>query len=142
LNKRVKIKTINYQIRLCCSAATGHRGRQRELKCCRLSNRKRSRKKHAVLAAKQKAVASGAGGVDLESSGEFSSVEKMLATTDANRFTTYLQSGELGGKRGEGGDTQHAARGRGRGPHRLSPRGQTQSERPAARRKRAEPERR
>lgn len=49
---------------------------------------------------KEKAVA-----IDLESSGEFASVEKMLATTDANKFSTYLQSGaaELGGRRGEGG---------------------------------------
>ncbi|XP_066435394.1 ras-responsive element-binding protein 1 isoform X2 [Eleutherodactylus coqui] len=33
-------------------------------------------------------------GVDLESSGEFASVEKMLATTDANKFSPYLQSTE------------------------------------------------
>ncbi|KAL4623444.1 ras-responsive element-binding protein 1 [Arapaima gigas] len=32
-----------------------------------------------------------AGGIDLESSGEFASVEKMLATTDANKFSPYLQ---------------------------------------------------
>lgn len=32
------------------------------------------------------------GGVDLESSGEFASIEKMLATTDANKFSTFLQS--------------------------------------------------
>lgn len=60
-------------------------------------------------------VNSGAGaGIDLESSGEFASVEKMLATTDANKFSTYLQTGaaDLGGKRGKerrrrrrGGDT-------------------------------------
>ncbi|XP_073487108.1 ras-responsive element-binding protein 1 isoform X2 [Aquarana catesbeiana] len=31
-------------------------------------------------------------GVDLESSGEFASVEKMLATTDTNKFSPYLQS--------------------------------------------------
>ncbi|KAJ8272869.1 hypothetical protein GJAV_G00094380 [Gymnothorax javanicus] len=30
-------------------------------------------------------------GIDLESSGEFASVEKMLATTDANKFSPYLQ---------------------------------------------------
>ncbi|KAJ8277019.1 hypothetical protein GJAV_G00070530 [Gymnothorax javanicus] len=35
--------------------------------------------------------ASANGGVDLESSGEFASVEKMLATTDANKFSPYLQ---------------------------------------------------
>jgi len=42
-------------------------------------------------------------GIDLESSGEFASVEKMLATTDANKFSTYLQTGaaELSGKRGK-----------------------------------------
>lgn len=46
-------------------------------------------------------------GLDLESSGEFASVEKMLATTDANKFSPYLQTSaaELGGPRGgsEGG---------------------------------------
>ncbi|XP_042320588.1 ras-responsive element-binding protein 1 isoform X2 [Sceloporus undulatus] len=31
-------------------------------------------------------------GVDLESSGEFASIEKMLATTDTNKFSTFLQS--------------------------------------------------
>lgn len=42
------------------------------------------------------------GGIDLESSGEFASVEKMLATTDTNKFSTYLQTGaaDMGGKRG------------------------------------------
>ncbi len=42
------------------------------------------------------------GSIDLESSGEFASVEKMLATTDANKFSTYLQTGaaDLGGKQG------------------------------------------
>lgn len=41
-------------------------------------------------------------GIDLESSGEFASVEKMLATTDANKFSNYLQPGaaDLGAKRG------------------------------------------
>ncbi|XP_047205242.1 ras-responsive element-binding protein 1 isoform X4 [Girardinichthys multiradiatus] len=54
------------------------------------SSRRRSRKKPAALAAKEKV----AGGViDLESSGEFASVEKMLATTDTNKFSTYLQTG-------------------------------------------------
>ncbi|KAM7369546.1 hypothetical protein PAMP_010863 [Pampus punctatissimus] len=39
--------------------------------------------------------------IDLESSGEFASVEKMLATTDTNKFSTYLQTGaaDLGAKR-------------------------------------------
>lgn len=42
-------------------------------------------------------------GIDLESSGEFASVEKMLATTDTNKFSTYLQTGaaDLAAKRGE-----------------------------------------
>lgn len=74
-----------------------------------LSNRKRSRKKTAALAVKEKAVVSGGGGggIDLESSGEFASVEKMLATTDANKFSTYLQTGaaDLGAKRGRRRDT-------------------------------------
>ena len=61
-------------------------------------NRKRSRKKGGILAAKEKAV-----GIDLESSGEFASVEKMLATTDANKFSPFLQGGaaELEAKGGE-----------------------------------------
>ncbi|XP_056219926.1 ras-responsive element-binding protein 1 isoform X2 [Seriola aureovittata] len=67
------------------------------------TSRKRSRKKTAALAVKEKTtvVSSGGGGIDLESSGEFASVEKMLATTDANKFSTYLQTGaaDLGGKR-------------------------------------------
>ncbi|KAG8442424.1 hypothetical protein GDO86_011273 [Hymenochirus boettgeri] len=33
-------------------------------------------------------------GLDLESSGEFASIEKMLATTDANKFSPYLQTSE------------------------------------------------
>ncbi|XP_019125612.1 ras-responsive element-binding protein 1 isoform X2 [Larimichthys crocea] len=65
------------------------------------SSRKRSRKKPAALAVKEKASVSSGAGIDLESSGEFASVEKMLATTDANKFSTYLQTGaaDLGGKR-------------------------------------------
>ncbi|XP_026062358.1 ras-responsive element-binding protein 1-like isoform X1 [Carassius auratus] len=34
-------------------------------------------------------------GVDLESSGEFPSVEKMLATTDSNKFSPYLQPSQM-----------------------------------------------
>lgn len=58
--------------------------------------RKRSRKKPPSLALKDKTV------LDLESSGEFASVEKMLATTDPNKFSPFLQTGaaELGAKRG------------------------------------------
>lgn len=68
-----------------------------------LPDRKRSRKKPAALAVKEKASVSSGAGIDLESSGEFASVEKMLATTDANKFSTYLQTGaaDLGGKRGK-----------------------------------------
>uniref|UniRef100_A0A673Y637 C2H2-type domain-containing protein n=1 Tax=Salmo trutta TaxID=8032 RepID=A0A673Y637_SALTR len=73
------------------------------------SFRKRTRKK-PVSQAKTMAPASVSmleqntgSGLDLESSGEFASVEKMLATTDANKFSTYLQTGaaELG-RRDEG----------------------------------------
>ncbi|XP_034041462.1 ras-responsive element-binding protein 1 isoform X2 [Thalassophryne amazonica] len=71
------------------------------------SSRKRSKKK--LTAAKEKAAGSGThgGSIDLESSGEFASVEKMLATTDTNKFSNYLQTGagDLGAKRdgGKGG---------------------------------------
>ncbi|XP_068413748.1 ras-responsive element-binding protein 1 isoform X2 [Eschrichtius robustus] len=34
------------------------------------------------------------GGADLDSSGEFASIEKMLATTDTNKFSPFLQSAE------------------------------------------------
>ncbi|XP_074549207.1 ras-responsive element-binding protein 1 isoform X2 [Halichoeres trimaculatus] len=54
------------------------------------ANRKRTRKRPVALALKEKASGSS---IDLESSGEFASVEKMLATTDANKFSTYLQTG-------------------------------------------------
>ncbi|XP_029800854.1 ras-responsive element-binding protein 1 isoform X2 [Suricata suricatta] len=37
---------------------------------------------------------SGSGGVDLDSSGEFASIEKMLATTDTNKFSPFLQTAE------------------------------------------------
>ncbi|XP_066480451.1 ras-responsive element-binding protein 1 isoform X2 [Tiliqua scincoides] len=49
--------------------------------------KKRGRKKGGP---KSKPKASGS--VDLESSGEFASIEKMLATTDTNKFSTFLQS--------------------------------------------------
>ncbi|XP_034981391.2 ras-responsive element-binding protein 1 isoform X1 [Zootoca vivipara] len=52
------------------------------------SVKKRGRKKGA----KNKLKASSS--VDLESSGEFASIEKMLATTDTNKFSTFLQSTE------------------------------------------------
>ncbi|XP_060044725.1 ras-responsive element-binding protein 1 isoform X2 [Erinaceus europaeus] len=36
----------------------------------------------------------GSDGVDLDSSGEFASIEKMLATTDTNKFSPFLQTAE------------------------------------------------
>ncbi|XP_023368047.1 ras-responsive element-binding protein 1 [Otolemur garnettii] len=38
------------------------------------------------------------GGVDLDSSGEFASIEKMLATTDTNKFSPFLQTPASGQK--------------------------------------------
>ncbi|XP_037700017.1 ras-responsive element-binding protein 1 isoform X2 [Choloepus didactylus] len=52
-------------------------------------SRKRGRKK----AARSRPRTDG-GGVDLDSSGEFASVEKMLATTDTNKFSPFLQTAE------------------------------------------------
>uniref|UniRef100_A0A4W5K417 Ras-responsive element-binding protein 1 n=1 Tax=Hucho hucho TaxID=62062 RepID=A0A4W5K417_9TELE len=73
------------------------------------SSRKRTRKKPASQA-KTMAPArvptpeqNTDSGMDLESSGEFASVEKMLATTDANKFSTYLRTGAVElGRRDEG----------------------------------------
>uniref|UniRef100_A0A3B3CY20 Ras responsive element binding protein 1a n=1 Tax=Oryzias melastigma TaxID=30732 RepID=A0A3B3CY20_ORYME len=48
----------------------------------------RSKKKPASVGGKEKP-----GAIDLESSGEFASVEKMLATTDANKFSPFLKTG-------------------------------------------------
>ncbi|XP_077365587.1 ras-responsive element-binding protein 1 isoform X2 [Festucalex cinctus] len=58
----------------------------------RKRNRKRTGKEASVL------------DVDLESSGELASVEKMLANTDANKFTNFLQTGanHLAPKTGDG----------------------------------------
>ncbi|KAM4605974.1 ras-responsive element-binding protein 1 [Polymixia lowei] len=69
-------------------------------------SRKRSRKKNAAMVTKDKITAnSGQGtGIDLESSGEFASVEKMLATTDANKFSTYLQTGDITDSERGGGE--------------------------------------
>uniref|UniRef100_A0A7N4P185 Ras responsive element binding protein 1 n=1 Tax=Sarcophilus harrisii TaxID=9305 RepID=A0A7N4P185_SARHA len=52
-------------------------------------SKKRGRKKGAKNRPK-----TSSGSVDLESSGEFASIEKMLATTDANKFSPFLQSAE------------------------------------------------
>ncbi|XP_027005181.2 ras-responsive element-binding protein 1 isoform X5 [Tachysurus fulvidraco] len=43
--------------------------------------------------------------VDLESSGEFASVEKMLATSNANKFSTYLKTNIMELERKEGGQS-------------------------------------
>ncbi|KAM9553669.1 ras-responsive element-binding protein 1-like isoform 1-T1 [Salvelinus alpinus] len=77
------------------------------------SSRKRTRKKPASQA---KTIAPARvptpeqntdSGMDLESSGEFASVEKMLATTDANKFSTYLRTGAVElGRRDEGRQSQ------------------------------------
>lgn len=104
-------------------------------------NRKRSRKKAAVPTVKEKAV-----GIDLESSGEFASVEKMLATTDANKFSPFLQSGaaELEAKGGGSERTMAENRGTDDAP-RLNPNPpceQMPTEQEEERRRREEPRRR
>ncbi|NXI46779.1 RREB1 protein, partial [Galbula dea] len=52
-------------------------------------------------------------GVDLESSGEFASIEKMLATTDTNKFSPFLQSTdnfkEEGGRNGASEEEKETA---------------------------------
>ncbi|XP_051655019.1 ras-responsive element-binding protein 1 isoform X1 [Manacus candei] len=52
--------------------------------------------------------------VDLESSGEFASIEKMLATTDANKFSPFLQSTdnfkEESGRNGTSEDEKETAK--------------------------------
>ncbi|XP_062952674.1 ras-responsive element-binding protein 1 isoform X2 [Cynocephalus volans] len=53
------------------------------------SSKKRGRKK--VMRSRSHASSSG---VDLDSSGEFASIEKMLATTDTNKFSPFLQTAE------------------------------------------------
>ncbi|XP_054554205.1 ras-responsive element-binding protein 1 isoform X2 [Talpa occidentalis] len=51
----------------------------------------------------------GSGGVDLDSSGEFASIEKMLATTDTNKFSPFLQTAEDDAQDGvAGAPTEHA----------------------------------
>ncbi|XP_013377269.1 PREDICTED: ras-responsive element-binding protein 1 isoform X1 [Chinchilla lanigera] len=48
------------------------------------------------------------GGVDLDSSGEFASIEKMLATTDTNKFSPFLQTAEDDAQEeGPGGPADH-----------------------------------
>ncbi|KAF7708934.1 ras-responsive element-binding protein 1 isoform X1 [Silurus meridionalis] len=56
-------------------------------------SKRRSNKKQAIIKAREKpAMNSTDPSVDLESSGEFASVEKMLATSNANKFSTYLKT--------------------------------------------------
>ncbi|TRY89169.1 hypothetical protein DNTS_018082 [Danionella cerebrum] len=60
------------------------------------SSKKRSRKKSSNTAVKEKqSMTSTDTNIDLESSGEFASVERMLATTDANKFSAYLQTNTI-----------------------------------------------
>ncbi|XP_049739012.1 ras-responsive element-binding protein 1 isoform X2 [Elephas maximus indicus] len=54
------------------------------------TSKKRGRKKGA----RSRPRVSGGSNVDLDSSGEFASIEKMLATTDTNKFSPFLQSAE------------------------------------------------
>ncbi|XP_053090042.1 ras-responsive element-binding protein 1 isoform X2 [Pangasianodon hypophthalmus] len=67
-------------------------------------SKRRSNKRQAINTAKEKpAMNSTDPNIDLESSGEFASVEKMLATSNANKFSTYLKTNimELERKEGE-----------------------------------------
>uniref|UniRef100_A0A8C1WQC6 Ras-responsive element-binding protein 1 n=2 Tax=Cyprinus carpio TaxID=7962 RepID=A0A8C1WQC6_CYPCA len=60
------------------------------------SSKKRSRKRPSNRTAKEKPVMNATDpSIDLESSGEFASVERMLATTDANKFSAYLQTNTI-----------------------------------------------
>ncbi|KAK9979487.1 hypothetical protein ABG768_012913 [Culter alburnus] len=59
-----------------------------------LDNSKKRGKKRAFQEFCDPRLATGSG-IDLESSGEFPSVEKMLATTDANKFSPYLQPSQM-----------------------------------------------
>lgn len=67
-------------------------------------SKRRSNKRQAISTAREKpAINSTDSNIDLESSGEFASVEKMLATSNANKFSTYLKNNimELERKEGE-----------------------------------------
>uniref|UniRef100_A0A671LYL4 Ras-responsive element-binding protein 1-like n=1 Tax=Sinocyclocheilus anshuiensis TaxID=1608454 RepID=A0A671LYL4_9TELE len=60
------------------------------------SSKKRSRKRPTNSTVKEKPVMNATDpSIDLESSGEFASVERMLATTDANKFSAYLQTNTI-----------------------------------------------
>lgn len=62
-----------------------------------LNNSKRkSRKRPSHGATREKPLMNATdSNIDLESSGEFASVERMLATTDANKFSAYLQTNTM-----------------------------------------------
>ncbi|KAK7118013.1 hypothetical protein R3I94_021754 [Phoxinus phoxinus] len=60
------------------------------------SSKKRSRKRASRSITKEKTVINATDpSIDLESSGEFASVERMLANTDANKFSAYLQTNTI-----------------------------------------------
>ncbi|XP_059390978.1 ras-responsive element-binding protein 1-like isoform X1 [Carassius carassius] len=60
------------------------------------SSKRRSRKRLSNRTVKDKPVMNATDpSIDLESSGEFASVERMLATTDANKFSAYLQTNTI-----------------------------------------------
>ncbi|XP_060778476.1 ras-responsive element-binding protein 1 isoform X3 [Neoarius graeffei] len=66
-------------------------------------SKRRSNKRQAINMAREKpAMNSTDPSVDLESSGEFASVEKMLATSNANKFSTYLKTNIMELERKEG----------------------------------------
>lgn len=59
-------------------------------------SKKRTRKRPSNGLAKEKTVMNAPDlSIDLESSGEFASVERMLANTDANKFSAYLQTNTI-----------------------------------------------
>lgn len=56
-------------------------------------SKRKSNKRQAINPAKEKPTMNSTDpSIDLESSGEFASVEKMLATSNANKFSTYLKN--------------------------------------------------
>ncbi|XP_051543580.1 ras-responsive element-binding protein 1-like isoform X2 [Myxocyprinus asiaticus] len=60
------------------------------------SSKKRSRKRPSNSTSNEKPVKNATEpNIDLESSGEFASVERMLATTDTNKFSAYLQTNTI-----------------------------------------------
>ncbi|XP_058246686.1 ras-responsive element-binding protein 1 isoform X2 [Hemibagrus wyckioides] len=67
------------------------------------SKRRRSNKRQSISISREKpAMNSTDPSIDLESSGEFASVEKMLATSNANKFSTYLKTNMMELERKEG----------------------------------------